>query len=324
MRVLNKEVMEGFVGSCLIKRFEGSLKIPEAHKEWWELCTSNSKFVAIAAPRGHAKSTAITLSLTLACILFRERRFVLLVSDTESQAILFLQAIKQELQENEDLQRLFKLKKNEKGETLFLKESESDIIGIFDDGKSKFRIVAKGSEQKLRGLLWDGLRPDLIICHEVDTEIYTPETGWILNQDYPGAQQISSDELYEFKFSDGHIERVTGQHRFLTDEGWKFAWEMTRGDNVNESISEDILNDILIEEKNLLRNITISRRLKQGLQHGLRRIVLSMLLLKTDGQKTILTKLKQILKNTARNILVGWQHNVLKEEQESIMRRQNG
>ena len=33
-----------------------------------------------------------------------------------------------------------------------------------------FRIVAKGSEQKLRGLLWDGKRPDLIICDDLEND----------------------------------------------------------------------------------------------------------------------------------------------------------
>ena len=98
---LNTEVIKGFVGSCLVKRFDDASQIPKFHEEMWELCTSDSKYVAIAAPRGHAKSTSISLSYVLACVLFRERRFVLLVSDTEAQAAMFLGQITQELQENE-------------------------------------------------------------------------------------------------------------------------------------------------------------------------------------------------------------------------------
>jgi len=161
--------MDGFVGSVLAKRFDGAVPIPPVHREWWELCTSGNRFVAIAAPRGFAKSTAITFSFTLATILFRERNFVLLVSDTEAQAVLFLQAIKQELVENEDIRRLFNLRLNEKGQPLFPKESEADLIGVFEDG-SKFRIIAKGSEQKLRGLLWNGQRPNLIICDDMEND----------------------------------------------------------------------------------------------------------------------------------------------------------
>ena len=133
------------------------------------MCTSKNQVVAIAAPRGHAKSTSISLSYVLACVLFRERRFVLLVSDTEAQAAMFLGQIKQELQDNQDIIELFGIKKDEKGEVKFDKDSETDIIVKFTDG-TKFRIIAKGSEQKLRGMLWDGARPDLIVCDDIEND----------------------------------------------------------------------------------------------------------------------------------------------------------
>ena len=169
MKFLTADVMQGFVGSVLSKRFDGSKKSPECHYEWWDLCCSSNRNVAIAAPRGHAKSTAITFSFTLACILFRERQFVVIVSDTEAQAAGFLSLIKNELVENPDIKELFKLKKNEQGQIAFLKESETDLIGQFEDG-TKFRIIAKGSEQKLRGLLWNGSRPDLIMCDDMEND----------------------------------------------------------------------------------------------------------------------------------------------------------
>lgn len=169
MKYLSADVMQGFVGSVLSKRFDGSVKSPECHYEWWDLCTSDARNVAIAAPRGFAKSTAITFSFGLASVLFRERQFVLIVSDTEAQAIGFLNLMKQEIIENEDIHKLFNLKKNEKGQIAFLKETEADLIGQFADG-SKFRIMAKGSEQKLRGLLWNGLRPDLILCDDMEND----------------------------------------------------------------------------------------------------------------------------------------------------------
>lgn len=167
--MLTKDVIKGFVGSVLIKRFDDASPIPKVHEEWWDLCCAPNKFVAIAAPRAHAKSTAITFSYTLANILFRERKFVLIVSDTETQAVLFLGAIKQELRDNPDIKALFGLAINDKGEVDFEKDSESDIIVRFKDGE-KFRIIAKGAEQKLRGLLWDGKRPDLIVLDDLEND----------------------------------------------------------------------------------------------------------------------------------------------------------
>ena len=49
---LTADVVQGFVGSVLSSRFDGQAATPEFHKECWELCCGNDRFVAIAAPRG--------------------------------------------------------------------------------------------------------------------------------------------------------------------------------------------------------------------------------------------------------------------------------
>ncbi len=169
MSLLTADTIAGFVGSVLGSRFDGRSATPQFHKECWELCTGPDKFVALAAPRGHAKSTAVTLGYGLATLLFREREFMLLVSDTESQASLFLGTFKQELQENDELIDLFRIKRNEAGQVKFAKDSETDIIVECEDGH-KFRIIAKGAEQKLRGLIWNGSRPDIIICDDMEND----------------------------------------------------------------------------------------------------------------------------------------------------------
>jgi predicted phage terminase large subunit-like protein len=166
---LSADVIAGLVGSVLGNRFDGRSATPPFHKECWELCTSPDKFVAIAAPRGHAKSTAVTLGYGLSTLLFRERKFMLLVSDTESQASLFLGTFKQELQDNDELIDLFRIKRSENGLVKFVKDSETDIIVECEDGH-KFRIIAKGAEQKLRGLIWNGSRPDIIMCDDMEND----------------------------------------------------------------------------------------------------------------------------------------------------------
>lgn len=167
--MLTADVLEGFVNSVLANGFDQRSPTPDCHREWWDLCCSKYRFVAIAAPRGFAKSTAITHSYTLASVLFRERKFVLIVSDTETQAILFLQDIKKELQDNDALINLFQIKRAPDGKVKLVKETESDIILEFEDG-DKFRIMAKGSEQKVRGLKWGNKRPDLIVCDDLEND----------------------------------------------------------------------------------------------------------------------------------------------------------
>lgn len=94
---------------------------------------------------------------------------MLLVSDTESQASLFLGTFKQELQDNQELIELFGIKKDDKGLVKFVKDSETDIIVECNDGH-RFRIIAKGAEQKLRGLIWNGSRPDIIMCDDMEND----------------------------------------------------------------------------------------------------------------------------------------------------------
>lgn len=160
--MIDSAIIKGFVGSCLLSRFDKPAPIPQFHEELWDLCTSGYKKVAIAAPRGHAKSTSISLSYILAEALFRQSSFILLVSDTEGQAKLFLNDIKVELEENEDLQGLF-------GRAALVKDSETDIIVMMEDGY-QFRIIAKGSEQKVRGLKWRNRRPDLIVGDDLEND----------------------------------------------------------------------------------------------------------------------------------------------------------
>lgn len=173
---LTAEIIAGFVGSVLAKRFDDATKIPAFHMDMWEAACSHHKNVAIAAPRGHAKSTAGTLAYGLAELLFRSSKFCLIVSDTEAQASMFLNAMKSEITENEDLINLFGIKKNEKNEPKLIKDTETDMIVEFVDGH-QFRVIAKGAEQKLRGLNWDGTRPDLIIVDDLEND------ELVMNQD---------------------------------------------------------------------------------------------------------------------------------------------
>lgn len=130
--------------------------------EWWTLFTSNYEKVAIAAPRGHAKSTACTLTYLLAELLWRTSSYALIVSDTTTQACQFLGDVKKELAENDILRSLFKIES-------FTKDTEDDVIVLMEDGH-QFRVSAKGAEQKLRGLKWDHKRPDLILCDDLEND----------------------------------------------------------------------------------------------------------------------------------------------------------
>jgi predicted phage terminase large subunit-like protein len=159
-QTIDADVIAGFTLSFLAAKYDNPKPIPKFHEEMWNLCCSREPKVAIASPRSHGKSTAITHAFILAMMLLRIKSFCLLVSDTESQAAGFLVDIKAELESNEALRAKF-------GVSKLLKDTETNIIVQMIDGH-KFRVQAKGSEQKVRGIKWMNKRPDLILCDDLE------------------------------------------------------------------------------------------------------------------------------------------------------------
>jgi predicted phage terminase large subunit-like protein len=172
--------VEALTVGYLATQYDNPRPIPPFHYEMWDLCCSANHKVAIAAPRRHAKSTAITYAYILTMMLTKLKSFCLLVSDTEGQAAEFLGAIKSVVTGNAQLKKDFGIKK-------ILKETETNLIVQFNDGEM-FRIVAKGSEQKVRGIKWLNKRPDLIVGDDLENDeiVLSPERRekfrkWFMN-----------------------------------------------------------------------------------------------------------------------------------------------
>ncbi len=163
---LTGDLVFGFATALLSQRYDSPKPTPAFHKELWDYCCSDNQLVAVAAPRGHAKSTAVTHAYVLAASLFREADFIVIVSDTELQAVQFLTDIKMELIENDDLRDLFEIKR-------FLRDNDKDIVVEMGEDKHKFRIMvrgASGGSGSVRGFKWRGKRPNLIVCDDIEND----------------------------------------------------------------------------------------------------------------------------------------------------------
>ena len=114
------------------------------------------------APREHAKSTSLTTVYVLAEVLFRNSDYVILVSSTEEFAAEQLGNIVEELRGNEDLAREFGIAGLEM-------DTRTDVIVKMADGH-RFRILCRGSEQRIRGRLWKGKRPNLLVCDDMEDD----------------------------------------------------------------------------------------------------------------------------------------------------------
>lgn len=161
---LTAEDVWGFSTVFLKPQYDEPVNTPKFHAELWELCCSPAKKVAIAAPRRHAKSTAVTLAYALAELLFRESKFLLIASAGEKTSVDFLNSIKKELIENTRLRKEFKIKR-------FVKESDHRIEVEFQDGEQFCAVVTgAGPGIRVRGIKWGNLRPDLIIGDDLEED----------------------------------------------------------------------------------------------------------------------------------------------------------
>lgn len=159
---LTAELVESLSGVYLSPRYDTPQPTPEFHRECWARYCSPAPACSTAAPRNHAKSTALTHDYVLANVLFRAQTYVILVGSSEEMAIEHLSDIANELRENEDLIRDFKIKD-------FVTDQKTDIIVECIDGH-QFRIIARGAEQKIRGRKWRGCRPGLIVGDDLEDD----------------------------------------------------------------------------------------------------------------------------------------------------------
>jgi len=159
---LSSDLIESFGGTFISPKYDQLCPTPAFHRECWSLYASAEPAVCVVAPRDHAKSSALSMVYILAATLFRDSDYVILVGSTEDGAAEQLGNITEELTENEDLIREFGVKK-------FLRTSTTDIIVEMSDGY-RFRVLARGAEQRIRGRLWKGKRPNLLVCDDMEDD----------------------------------------------------------------------------------------------------------------------------------------------------------
>ncbi|MEK7218100.1 MAG: hypothetical protein AAB728_01400, partial [Patescibacteria group bacterium] len=144
--------------------------------------------VAVTAFRGSAKSTIMNLSYPLWAILGRpQKKFILIVGQTQQQARQHLKNIKDELERNDVL----------KGDMGPFREEEDEwrnsSLVISNCGA---RIMAVSVDQSVRGLRHGPNRPDLIICDDIEDlasvksrEGRDKTYGWVKGELLPAGDQ---------------------------------------------------------------------------------------------------------------------------------------
>lgn len=154
------------------------------HRDLYEMLqalpSSPTSRIAIAAPRGSAKTTLVSTFFVLWAICLRRYRYIVLISDTAEKAAGFLRDVKHELVYNErlvaDFPEVCERSRRHPGPPRW---RENEIITHND-----VKITALGCGQNIRGRRHRQDRPDLIILDDVESpdNTRTPEARSRLNE----------------------------------------------------------------------------------------------------------------------------------------------
>lgn len=144
----------------------GVMKGKNPFRDAKEIARLDGSQQAIAAPRGHAKTTNFTFKDTLHAVLYQYKHYPILLSDSSEQAEGFLDDIKTELEDNPHILEDFGILKGDK-------VWRSSVILT----KTGIKLEAIGSGKKIRGRRHRNWRPDLLVLDDIenDENVNTPE-----------------------------------------------------------------------------------------------------------------------------------------------------
>lgn len=154
-------------------------KVPPSimHQELYDMLQKvdeqASQRIAVAAPRGNAKSTLVSLFFILWIICTEREKYVLLLSDTKDKAAQFLANVREELQTNEKLRKDYPHVCELPGRRPAPRRWRESRL----ETRNGCCITAAGAGQSLRGSKFQTYRPGLIILDDIENEenTATPE-----------------------------------------------------------------------------------------------------------------------------------------------------
>lgn len=145
---------------------------------------------AVAAPRGHAKSTTLTFKGTMHAILYGYKHYPIILSDSSDQAEGFLENIRVEFEENG-----------------LIREDFGDLQGkVWRNNviltASGIKVEAIGSGKKIRGRKHRNWRPDLLVLDDIenDENVRTPEQRLKLSNWFNKAVSKAGDDYTDIVY----------------------------------------------------------------------------------------------------------------------------
>ena len=196
---------------------------------------------AVAAPRGHAKSTNLTFKGTMHSTLYGYKHYPIIISDSSEQAEGFLDNIRVEFEENTAILEDFGV--------LAGSVWRSNVLLT----KTNIKIEAIGSGKKIRGRKHRNWRPDLIILDDVenDENVRTPEQRSKLKNWFDKAVSKSGDDYTDIVYIGTLLHYDSLLAKTLTNPAYrsikyKAVIQFSQADDLWqqwESIFTDLSND---------------------------------------------------------------------------------
>lgn len=196
---------------------------------------------AVAAPRGHAKSTNLTFKGTMHSTLYGYKHYPIIISDSSEQAEGFLDNIRVEFEENTAILEDFG--------PLAGSVWRSNVLVT----KTNIKIEAIGSGKKIRGRKHRNWRPDLIILDDVenDENVRTPEQRSKLKNWFDKAVSKSGDDYTDIVYIGTLLHYDSLLAKTLTNPAYrsikyKAVIQFSQADDLWqqwESIFTDLSND---------------------------------------------------------------------------------
>lgn len=140
-----------------------SRAMPLFHYKIMKTVQDNDR-VAIASPRGSAKSTLLAWLLPFHKIMFKKEKYIVLIGNTEDKATEHLTSMKDELKNNKYLSEYMSMPTLEK-------DTQTETIFAFRGG-FKVKVLCKGVNQvpSIRGTRFGAFRPTLIIGDDMEDD----------------------------------------------------------------------------------------------------------------------------------------------------------
>jgi len=144
----------------------------DLHRRIMRLIDDDSaRKVAICASRGFGKTSIVVKGLIARSILFGLRNYVVYVTTTETNAVMWTENLKRALISDEIIRKAFGNIKTSAYKFAGMEESFSKKHWVANTPYGQTCILPRGDGQQIRGLCFGHYRPDLIVIDDLeDTE----------------------------------------------------------------------------------------------------------------------------------------------------------